>query len=47
MMTKATIVNPCCDSVHLRRRRRTFWERLVGIKEVYICSNCHKETPLK
>jgi rubrerythrin len=24
----------------LQRQHRTFWQKLMGVKEVYVCSNC-------
>ncbi|TXY10794.1 hypothetical protein FXE99_10140 [Vibrio mimicus] len=30
----------CTHTNNLQRKRRTLWQRLLGIKEVYICKEC-------
>ncbi|PAW09654.1 hypothetical protein B6K85_16055 [Vibrio sp. V1B] len=30
----------CKHGGYLQRRQRRLWEKLVGIKEVYVCSRC-------
>ncbi|PAW09656.1 hypothetical protein B6K85_16065 [Vibrio sp. V1B] len=30
----------CKHNIYLQRHRRTFWQKLIGIKEVYVCSRC-------
>lgn len=30
----------CEHGIYLQRRQRTFFEKILGIKEVYVCSKC-------
>lgn len=30
----------CEHGIYLKRRQRTFLEKILGIKEVYVCSKC-------
>ncbi|ALM72244.1 conserved hypothetical protein [Vibrio vulnificus YJ016] len=30
----------CNHSIHLQRHHRSFWQKIIGIKEIYICQNC-------
>ncbi len=30
----------CQHGIYLQRQRRTFFQKLIGIKEIYVCSNC-------
>lgn len=30
----------CQHGIYLQRLHRTFFQKLIGIKEVYVCSKC-------
>jgi rubrerythrin len=30
----------CKDAQSLQRQHRTFWHKLIGIKEIYVCQKC-------
>ncbi|AAF93280.1 conserved hypothetical protein [Vibrio cholerae O1 str. 2010EL-1786] len=39
-MVNLYIMLNCTHTNHLQRKRRTLWQKLIGIKEVYICREC-------
>lgn len=30
----------CNHSAHLQRQHRTFWHKIMGVKELYVCTKC-------
>ncbi len=41
------MANHCDHKNQLVRQHRSIWDKLSGIKEVYICNNCGKRIKLK
>lgn len=37
----------CNHNVYFKRTRRTLWHKLLGIKELYICSKCKHVIKIK
>ncbi|CAK6716535.1 conserved hypothetical protein [Vibrio harveyi] len=37
----------CNHGVYLQRQQRSWFQKLIGIKEVYVCSKCGHEIKLR
>ncbi|ADT85639.1 hypothetical protein VFA_000583 [Vibrio furnissii CIP 102972] len=37
----------CNHTNQLQRLRRTFWQKMLGVKEVYVCKHCGQIVKIK